>query len=480
MANIDKVKLEQIIDKYLENEIPLSYLMETFDLTYPQMKLLINRATSYTRKTEKLRSNYQLSQDYIAIPHEIKEEYPLPKENQMSLLSRLDELKNLVPAVGKDELNYLNEELTKCKEALQSFNMDEIAIAEKVALDIDKMEENQEDFEDILRKNFLTPKAFQHLSQVYINYLQLQTKYSDLQSKKKESKAIKREIEDIKTTLVIHNMKLVNFCIRYFFSGILLPQDEIQLYGVEGLVKAINGFDPKLGFQFSTYAVPVIVHTIEHNFKNLTGLEWKDFCRKEQIRYYRKLYSEVTGDNKIEIDAAMLANSGLISLTEKEIKDSDKLIDVVVPLSEVQEPFQDETEYSRLEFPTTFEEYDALDAYIDKTEIGLNTLESSFAFKYIEEILPGSLKMIKPRELQVLILRLGLEEGESRKLKEIAKLFNVSHGRIGQIYAKALQKIRNSKYNRETLKSLLEYINEVSVPASLAELPPIKSLKNKE
>ena len=73
MANIDKVKLEQIIDKYLENEIPLSYLMETFDLTYPQMKLLINRATSYTRKTEKLRSNYQLSQDYIAIPHEIKD-----------------------------------------------------------------------------------------------------------------------------------------------------------------------------------------------------------------------------------------------------------------------------------------------------------------------------------------------------------------------------------------------------------------------
>ncbi len=173
----------------------------------------------------------------------------------------------------------------------------------------------------------------------------------------------------------------------------------------------------------------------------------------------------------------MLPNSLLNSLTEKEIKDSDKLIDVVVPLSDVQEPFQDETEYSRLEFPTTFEEYDALDAYIDKTEIGLNTLESSFAFKYIEEILPGSFKMIKPRELQVLILKLGLEDEESRTPKEIAKLFNVSPSRIGQIYAKALQKLRNFKHNRETLKSLLEYIDEVSIPASLAELPPIKTLK---
>lgn len=489
MANIDKVKLEQMIDEHLQQEIPLSFLMEKYKLTYPQMKLLINRANGYVRKTNSLYQNHpnpsydNVSQSYIAIPHEVREEYPFCNEEQIELFKKLEELKNSVPVVSKDIIRMIEEEISNCQKALQEVNMSEIAKAEKVAQEIANMGVNGDDFEDIFRRNFLTPQDFQYLNQVYTNYLSLQEKYRTLREKRAEAendlktaKKMNREIEDIRTDLVVHNMKLVNFCTRTFFNGILLPQDEVQLYGIEGLAKAINNFDPKLGFQFSTYAVPTIVHTIELHFKEMTGLEWRDFCRKQMIRYYRDWYRNEISDESFELSAKALAESGLVPLTEKVIANNDKLIDQVVPLADIQEPFEDETEYGRRKFPATFEEYDSIDTYTDAYESGFDSIEKQFneiKIKDITDVILEVLTTLPVRNAQVLILRFGLEDGVQRTLHEIAQIFNVTDERIRQVEAKGLRLLRQPSRVHK-LRGLVEYFDDV---VELDDIPSIEGSK---
>lgn len=486
MADIDKVKLEQIIDSYLENEIPLSLLMEEYELSFPQMQLLMNRTISYTQKTESLYdsqpkpSNDNISQDYVAIPHEFIEEYPLPKGEQIELFKRLAELRKIAPPVGTNIVEALKRELDSCYQALQEVPMKEVAIAEKVAQDIASMGVTGNNIADILQKYLLTPQDFQRLDKIYKHYLELRESYSDLQLKINQAKVdlnfakkINKEIEEIRTTLVVHNMKLVNFCTRYFFSGMVLPQDEVQLYGMEGLAIAINGFNPDLGYQFSTYAVPVMIHNVEDHFKEMTGIKWSDFCRKEQIQHYREWFKSVRGETA-DVSADQLTKIGLVPLTKKKIERSDELIEPVVPLSDIQDSYEDETNYGRRNFPITFEEYDSIDEYIDATEVGVNNIEEDFSLTYAHELLSDVLKTLSPREAQIIVLRFGLEDGRTRTLEEVGKIFNIEPMIIRQLEARAFRKLRNPSRAKK-LVGLADYLDESVVPTTLDQAPSLES-----
>lgn len=471
MANIDKVKLEQIIDRYLNSEIPLAYLMKEYKLSFPQMKLLINRVASYNRKIDDLYNNYpnasynNAADSYIVIPHEVKEEYPFDNEEQISLFQRLDEIKESMPTISIDLIRIIDKEINECLKALQEFDKDQIAKAEKIAGEIANMQISGDDFEDIFRRNFITIKDFQYLNQIYTEYLQIKEDINILSAKKMEAEKdlktasrLKREIEDIRTNLVTHNIKLVNYCTRYFFSGILLPQDEVQLYGIEGLIIAINRFDYKQGNQFSTYAVPIIVHNIQKYFKEMIGIDWRDFCNKESIRYYRDWYKKEIGDDNLVVSPRTLAQTGLVPLTEREIANNDK-VDRAVSLSDVQESFEDENSFGLRDYPATFTDYQSLDDYTDATEIGIDSLEKEFINKYIQGALIDVLKTLTAREAQILILHFGLIDGKERTLDEVGRIFSLSSEWIRQIEKKALRKLRHPKRIYQ-LKGLLSYYDE--------------------
>lgn len=490
MANIDKVDLEKRIDRYLEQEIPLSYLMEEMDLSPQQKRLLVNRALSYNRKIENLNNNYpnasysNVSQDFIAIPHEVDEEYPFAGDEQIALFKRLEELQNTIPEITRELIKSLDYEIASCEKTLQEFNPDAIKKGEKVSQELESMQINDDSIEDILQRNFLTPQDFMRLDKVFTSYLETRQKYEALCENRKEAtseyakaKKMQREIEEIRENLLTHNVKLVNFCMRYFFSGIPVDQEEMQLYGLEGLVKAINGFDPNKGFQFSTYAVPTIVHTIQRNFKSLyEGYTWHDYCRKEAISYYRNLYRQEAGDENLDISPRSLASTGLISLTAREIANNDELIDRIAPLSDVQNPYEDEEEYGKRKFPATQEEYDSIDQYIDETEIGLSTLESDFIKKHIQDVLPLILSELKPNYAQALILRFGLEDGVFKTYEEVGKIIHRSRGRVRELVVRGLRELRRPVRYRK-VKGLLELLGEIEYSENISELSPTEKPK---
>ncbi len=472
MPNIDKVQLEQTIDKYLQDEIPLSFLLDQYELNYPQMKLLINRTISYNRKTDYLNRNYpnssydNVSQEFIAIPHEIEEEYPLTHDEQVARFARIEEIRDTIPTVSSDIIRIIDTEIGNCRAALQAINTDEIAKAEKIAQEICNMKSNDEDFEDIFRRNFVTPQEFHHLNEVYTRYLELREKYSNLIQKKNEAtvewktaKRMNRELENLRSELVVHNIKLVNYCVRYFFSGVPLPQDEAQLYGLEGLARAIQKFDYKRNFHFSTYAVPAIVRTIQRHFKEMTGLSWAEYRRKEYIRYYREWYKREIGSEAYDVSARTLAESGLVPLTEDEINVSDKMLNGVASLSDVREPFEDESEFGKRKFPATFEEYDALDSYIDTNEESIDKLEEQFAGRYINTTLVDVIMQLPVRNAQAIIARFGLDGTGYKSLEETGRIFNVGKERARQIVSKGIRLLRHpSRVNQ--LRGLLEYFDQ--------------------
>lgn len=491
MANIDKVALEQIIDKYLEDEVPLSYLKEELDLSFPQMRLLINRAANYNRKVDNLNRNYQnssfdnVSQDYIAIPHNFPEENPFSGEEQIALFKRLEELKDSIPAVNISMVRMLDESISDCERELSEISIDDIGKSEKIAQEIENMRVNGDEFEDILTRNFITAFDLVRLDKIYTRYLELKNNYEELTKKREEVKRelktvnqTKREIENIREQLVTHNVKLVNFCMRYFFNGIPVDQEEMQLYGLEGLARAINGFDYKKGYQFSSYAVAAIVHHIERNFDKLyDGHSWKDYCRKESIQYYRELYSREIGEGQEQISARVLAESGLVPLTERTIDNNDKLIDRIAPLSDVQEPFDDEAEYGIRDFPSSFEEYEEIDKYADQNEVeAVNELENEFVKKYAHERVAKVLKKLRPDQAQVLILRFGLEDGIERSYDEICKILNLSYERVRNLVASGLSNLRKP-INVVKLRGLLELLEDSQVPQYISGIAPIESSK---
>lgn len=483
MANIDKVKLEQIIDRYLNSEIPLAYLMDEYKLSFPQMKLLINRVKSFNRKIDDLYNNYpnasynNVADSFVVIPHEIEEEYPFDKDKQISLFQRLDEIKESIPTVSIDLIRIIDNEINECLKSLEEFDQAQIAKAEKIAEEIANMQISGDDFEDIFRRNFITIKDFQYLNQMYTEYLQIKENINILNTKKMEAEKdlkttsrLKREMEDIRTNLVTHNIKLVNYCTRYFFSGILLPQDEVQLYGIEGLIIAINRFDYKQGYQFSSYAVPIIVHNIQKYFKEMIGINWEDFCHKESIRYYRDWYKKEIGFD-MEISPRTLAETGLVPLTEKAIASNDKL-NRAVSLSDVQESFEDENNFGLRDYPATFTDYQSLDDYTDATEIGIDSLEKDFISKYVQSTLIEVLKTLTAREAQILILRFGLVDGKERTLDEVGRIFHLSGEWVRQIQSKALRKLRHPRRIYQ-LRGLLSYYDEMPTD----ELPSLDNPK---
>lgn len=252
-----------------------------------------------------------------------------------------------------------------------------------------------------------------------------------------EIKALQLDVDrgsDAKKRLAESNLRLVvSIAKRYVGRGMLFL-DLIQ-EGNLGLIKAVEKFDYRKGYKFSTYATWWIRQAITRAIA-------------DQARTIRIPVHMVETINKlIRVSRQLLQELGR-EPTPEEIAEEMKM-----PVERVREILKISQEPVSLETPIGEEEDSHLGDFIKDDNVPVPADAATFTL--LKEQLEEVLGTLTEREQKVLTLRFGLEDGRARTLEEVGKEFNVTRERIRQIEAKALRKLRHPSRSRK-LKDYLE------------------------
>ena len=333
------------------------------------------------------------------------------------------------------DMHLEEEQFDEILETLEKNNVDVLRITEEDDIPDEEILLSDEDEVDVENLDLTIPDGISIEDPVRM-YLKEIGKVPLLSAEEEIELAKKMETgdEDAKKRLAEANLRLVvSIAKRYVGRGMLFL-DLIQ-EGNLGLIKAVEKFDYRKGYKFSTYATWWIRQAITRAIA-------------DQARTIRIPVHMVETINKlIRVSRQLLQELGR-EPTPEEIAE-----EMSMPVDRVREILKISQEPVSLETPIGEEEDSHLGDLI--LDVNVPVPAHAAAFTLLKEQLVEVLGTLTDREQKVLRLRFGLDDGRARTLEEVGKEFSVTRERIRQIEAKALRKLRHPSRTRK-LKDYLD------------------------
>ncbi|MGJ0845971.1 RNA polymerase sigma factor RpoD [Tissierella praeacuta] len=379
----------------------------------------------------------------------------LNKDNEKTNMARMEAVKKLIAKGKKDgiltyselidsleEINLDADQIEEVYQGLENMGIEVVGDKDDLLLEKDELDGDidgdidKEDLEEVdIKEDLSVPKGINVDDPVRM-YLKEIGKIPLLTGDEEIdlAKRMQEGDEDAKKQLAEANLRLVvSIAKRYVGRGMLFL-DLIQ-EGNLGLMKAVEKFDYKKGFKFSTYATWWIRQAITRAIA-------------DQARTIRIPVHMVETINKlVRVQRQLVQELGRDPSPEEIGKEMGMEVERVREIMKIaQEPVS-------LETPIGEEEDSHLGDFIPDDEV-LAPAEAA-TFTMLREQLIDVLDTLTPREQKVLRLRFGLDDGRARTLEEVGKEFEVTRERIRQIEAKALRKLRHPSRSKK-LKDFLE------------------------